>query len=316
MSEQVRIWTDGACSGNPGPGGWGAIVEIGDAPRVELYGGDPDTTNNRMEMTAAIRGLESLPRETAHDVILTTDSDYLVKGITQWIHGWKRKGWISSTRKPVANRDLWERLDELNRRHRVRWQWVKGHSGHAENERADRLAVGAIDEIRSRGGVYSVGVDPEPSGAPADPAPAKGKAATTRAGGGEQLQLGLGGGGGRAAPDLGRCAPAGRTFLGALLVLPARDAAKTNAFYGDVLGLTTAVGGGFDAEGVRIVIEPLPKKGRAAKAPTTAARLRLAASSLATVRESLEDAGAPVDEIDGGVATVDPDGRPVEITGA
>lgn len=133
----VIIYTDGACIGNPGPGGWAAIVLTG-AARDTLAGGEPGTTNNRMEMTAAIRALESLPEPAP--VELHTDSTYLKDGITKWIHGWKRNGWRTASRRPVKNRDLWEELDSLARRHRVTWHWVRGHEGDPLNEECDRLA--------------------------------------------------------------------------------------------------------------------------------------------------------------------------------
>jgi ribonuclease HI len=138
MSEQrVTIHTDGACSGNPGPGGWGAILTFGDH-EMELKGGEPVTTNNRMELMAAISALEALTRPCMVD--LYTDSEYLKKGISVWIHGWKRNGWRTASKEPVKNVDLWKRLDEAIARHQVHWRWVKGHSGHAMNERADQLA--------------------------------------------------------------------------------------------------------------------------------------------------------------------------------
>ena len=137
----VEIFSDGACSGNPGPGGWGTILRW-DGHEKELSGFDPETTNNRMEMTAAIEGLAALKRPCA--VRMTTDSEYLMKGITEWIDGWVRRGWKNSQKKDVANRDLWERLLELTRRHRVEWCWVRGHAGHPENERCDALARAAI----------------------------------------------------------------------------------------------------------------------------------------------------------------------------
>lgn len=139
----VTLYTDGACRGNPGPGGWGAILQYGSNER-ELSGFESDTTNNRMEMTAAIRGLEALTRSC--DVDVYTDSVYLRNGITQWLQGWKDRGWRTASRKPVKNVDLWRCLDEVVSRHRVRWHWVKGHSGHPGNERADALANRAIDE--------------------------------------------------------------------------------------------------------------------------------------------------------------------------
>lgn len=137
----VEIFSDGACSGNPGPGGWGTILRW-DGHERELSGFDPETTNNRMEMTAAIEGLAALKRPCR--VRMTTDSEYLMKGITEWIDGWVRRGWKNSQKKDVANRDLWERLLELTRRHQVEWCWVRGHAGHPENERCDALARAAI----------------------------------------------------------------------------------------------------------------------------------------------------------------------------
>ena len=143
MSE-VEIYTDGACRGNPGPGGWGVLLRAGDVEK-ELWGGEPDTTNNRMELLAAIRGLEALKRPSR--VLLTTDSEYVRKGITEWIDGWKARGWKTASRSPVKNQDLWQCLDTLTSRHEVEWRWVKGHSGHPENERADSLANRGIDEL-------------------------------------------------------------------------------------------------------------------------------------------------------------------------
>ncbi|PPR22828.1 MAG: Ribonuclease HI [Alphaproteobacteria bacterium MarineAlpha10_Bin1] len=141
---RVKIYTDGACSGNPGPGGWGAIL-IHKQQRKEIFGGEADSTNNRMELTAAIRALEALKRRS--DVDLYSDSRYVLDGITHWIHGWKTKGWRTASKKPVKNEDLWRRLDEMNSNHTVRWHWVKGHNGHPENERADALARLGISEI-------------------------------------------------------------------------------------------------------------------------------------------------------------------------
>jgi len=137
----VEIYADGACKGNPGPGGWGALLRAGGTER-ELYGGEPDTTNNRMELTAVIRALEALKRRCK--VRLYTDSQYVQKGISQWIHDWKRRGWRTADKKPVKNEDLWRRLDELAGAHQVEWHWVRGHAGHPENERADELANKAI----------------------------------------------------------------------------------------------------------------------------------------------------------------------------
>ena len=140
----VEIYTDGACRGNPGPGGWGALLRSSGAER-ELHGGERDTTNNRMELLAAIEGLGALKRPCR--VELYTDSQYLRKGITEWMAGWKRNGWKTASRKPVKNQDLWQRLDAEAARHEITWHWVKGHSGHPENERADQLANRGIDEL-------------------------------------------------------------------------------------------------------------------------------------------------------------------------
>jgi ribonuclease HI len=145
---RVVIHTDGACSGNPGPGGWGAILEWG-GRRREIKGGEAHTTNNRMELMAAISALETLKRPC--DVDLHTDSQYLRQGIMSWIHGWKRNGWRTADKKPVKNADLWQRLDGAVARHTVHWHWVRGHSGHDLNERADELAREAIAELRAAG---------------------------------------------------------------------------------------------------------------------------------------------------------------------
>jgi ribonuclease HI len=145
--KRVEIFTDGACRGNPGPGGWGALLRYGDVER-ELYGGEAGTTNNRMELRAAIEALRALKEPC--EVVLTTDSVYLRNGITQWLSDWKRRGWKTAGKKPVKNIDLWQALDEENARHRVEWHWVKGHSGHRENEIADRLANRGIDELPAR----------------------------------------------------------------------------------------------------------------------------------------------------------------------
>ncbi|OAM26864.1 MULTISPECIES: ribonuclease HI [Eikenella] len=133
----VHLYTDGACKGNPGPGGWGVLLRYG-AHEKELCGGEPDTTNNRMELTAVIRGLQALTRPCR--VAIHTDSQYVKNGMESWIHGWKRNGWKTAAKKPVKNAELWQQLDQLVVRHQVSWQWVKGHAGHAENERADQLA--------------------------------------------------------------------------------------------------------------------------------------------------------------------------------
>ena len=144
---RITIWTDGACSGNPGPGGWGAIL-IWNGHRKELSGGEAVTTNNRMEMMAAISALDALKRKSFVD--LWTDSAYLRGGITQWIHGWKKNGWKTADRKPVKNAELWQRLDEARHRHEVDWHWVKGHAGSAENERADELARLAMEPFKPK----------------------------------------------------------------------------------------------------------------------------------------------------------------------
>jgi ribonuclease HI len=143
--KRVELFTDGACRGNPGPGGWGVLLRYGDHER-ELCGGEPATTNNRMELRAAIEGLKAL-REPC-EVTLTTDSTYVMKGLTEWLPGWKARGWRTAGRKPVKNAELWQALDAEAARHQVHWAWVKGHSGHAGNERADALANRGIDELR------------------------------------------------------------------------------------------------------------------------------------------------------------------------
>ncbi|MGE0047257.1 MAG: ribonuclease HI [Hyphomonadaceae bacterium] len=141
----IEIWTDGACSGNPGPGGWGAILRAGDNEK-ELSGAEAQTTNNRMELIAAIAALEALKKPSK--VTLTTDSQYVMNGITTWIAGWKRKGWKTSNGKPVLNIDLWQRLEAAAARHDIKWEWVRGHTGHEMNERADALARAAIATLR------------------------------------------------------------------------------------------------------------------------------------------------------------------------
>lgn len=140
----VEIYTDGACRGNPGPGGWGAVLRWSGAEK-QLFGGEPHTTNNRMELLAAIEALQALKKPC--DVVLTTDSQYVRKGITEWIENWKRRGWKTAAKQAVKNADLWQRLDEQARRHQIQWKWVKGHSGHPENELADALANRGIDAL-------------------------------------------------------------------------------------------------------------------------------------------------------------------------
>jgi ribonuclease HI len=142
--KQVEIFTDGACRGNPGPGGWGAILRYADKER-ELYGAETQTTNNRMELMAAIVALEALSEGC--QVALTTDSEYVRKGMTEWLPAWKARNWKTAAKQPVKNADLWQQLEQAVHRHQVSWHWVKGHSGHAENERADGLANRAIDEL-------------------------------------------------------------------------------------------------------------------------------------------------------------------------
>ena len=141
---EIQVFTDGACRGNPGPGGWGAVLQSG-PHRKELCGGEPLTTNNRMELMAAIKALEALKRSSV--VELYTDSEYLRQGITRWLPNWKQKGWRTANKKPVKNVDLWQRLEDLVQQHQISWHWVKGHSGHHGNEQADRLANKAIDDL-------------------------------------------------------------------------------------------------------------------------------------------------------------------------
>jgi len=144
----IEIFTDGACRGNPGPGGWGALLRSGKHEK-ELWGGELDTTNNRMEMTAVVQALTAIKRPS--EIVLTTDSQYVRRGITEWIVGWKRKNWQTAARKPVKNSDLWKLIDELAATHTIDWRWVKGHSGHIDNERVDDLANRGIDELLEKG---------------------------------------------------------------------------------------------------------------------------------------------------------------------
>ncbi len=146
MSDPVSIWTDGACSGNPGPGGWGAVIEW-NGHRKELYGGDPQTTNNRMEMMAVIEALNALKRPSR--IMLHVDSTYVKDGITKWLAGWKRNGWKTASKQPVKNQDLWVALEAACARHDITWKWVKGHAGDPNNERADELARQGTDEARA-----------------------------------------------------------------------------------------------------------------------------------------------------------------------
>jgi ribonuclease HI len=145
MANKVHIYSDGACRGNPGPGGWGTLLKYNGTEK-ELYGAEAETTNNRMELMGAIKGLEALTKDDC-DVVLTTDSQYVMKGITEWLDGWKSRNWKTAAKKPVKNQDLWQRLDEACQKHQIEWQWVKGHSGHDENEQVDALANKAIDEL-------------------------------------------------------------------------------------------------------------------------------------------------------------------------
>ncbi len=145
--KRIEIYTDGACSGNPGPGGWGAILRFQGSEK-ELSGGQPSTTNNQMELQAAIEALKALKESCVVD--LYTDSQYLRQGITQWIHNWKRNGWKTTDKKPVKNQELWVSLDELVKIHSITWHWLKGHAGHPENERCDELARNEIDRLRER----------------------------------------------------------------------------------------------------------------------------------------------------------------------
>lgn len=144
MSNRVEIFTDGACRGNPGPGGWGVLLRFKDTEKT-MKGSEKQTTNNRMELQAAISALESLSRPCK--IILTTDSRYVMDGVQQWLPNWKKRGWKTASKQPVKNEDLWRQLDDLTANHEIEWQWVKGHSGHAENELVDQLANEAIDEM-------------------------------------------------------------------------------------------------------------------------------------------------------------------------
>jgi ribonuclease HI len=141
--KKIQLITDGACLGNPGPGGWAAILRYGDKKK-EIFGSEPHTTNNRMELRAAIEGLRALKEDCEVEVV--TDSEYLKNGITTWIHGWKRKGWTTAAKKPVVNQDLWKDLDEQVSRHKTQWSWTKGHASHADNNRCDELASAAARE--------------------------------------------------------------------------------------------------------------------------------------------------------------------------
>ena len=149
---KLIAYTDGACSGNPGPGGWGALMRAMDGDKIvkerELKGGEPATTNNRMELMAAISALEALARPT--EITIVTDSNYVKNGITGWIYGWKKNGWENAAKKPVKNAELWQRLDAANARHQVTWEWVKGHAGHPENERADELARAGMAPFKTK----------------------------------------------------------------------------------------------------------------------------------------------------------------------
>lgn len=144
MTNTVEVFADGACRGNPGPGGWGALLRFKDDEK-ELYGAEADTTNNRMELTAVIKSLESLKRPC--EIVVTLDSKYVLDGIQSWIENWKKRGWKTAAKKPVKNEDLWRQLDALKQNHKITWNWVKGHSGHDGNERADQLANKGIDEM-------------------------------------------------------------------------------------------------------------------------------------------------------------------------
>lgn len=149
MSQVVNIYTDGACKGNPGPGGWGAYLQFGEHKK-DMFGGEMETTNNRMEVLAAIEALEALSRPCK--VNLTTDSEYLRRGVLEWMQNWKKRGWLTAAKKPVKNKDLWERLDKAIVNHDISWHWVKGHSGHPGNEKADQLANKGVDLVLANNG--------------------------------------------------------------------------------------------------------------------------------------------------------------------
>ena len=149
----IEIYTDGACSGNPGPGGWGALLRVSEI-ETELYGGEPATTNNRMELLAVIEALQSLTGPV--EACVYTDSQYVQKGISEWIHSWKRRGWKTASKEPVKNEDLWRRLDALAAGHTIEWHWVKGHAGHPDNERVDALARAGLEQVRRAGKAVSV----------------------------------------------------------------------------------------------------------------------------------------------------------------
>lgn len=145
MTDQIHIYTDGACKGNPGPGGWGVLLQY-KGRELELFGGEPSTTNNRMELQAVIEGLSALKRRS--NVLLVTDSKYVMQGMQQWLANWKKRGWKTASKQPVKNQDLWQQLDALVQQHDVQWQWVAGHTGHPGNERADNLANRGVEEVR------------------------------------------------------------------------------------------------------------------------------------------------------------------------
>lgn len=163
MTDTIQIWTDGACSGNPGPGGWGALI-INDGQEIELYGGEADSTNNRMELMGAIEALNSL--DGPSNVVLNTDSTYVKDGLTKWIHGWKKNGWKTAAKKPVKNKDLWQALEEACKRHQIEWKWVKGHAGNEGNERADGLAVKGSREAAGQSVTEEASTSVEPSSTP------------------------------------------------------------------------------------------------------------------------------------------------------